>query len=35
MDLDTFITIVSLIGAVVCWIGHCCFRENVYLKYQK
>ena len=34
MTLDTFIAIVCLVGAVVCWVGyrHCC--ENVYLTYK-
>lgn len=34
MSLDTFITIVCLIGTVVCYVGYRYFRENVKLTYK-
>lgn len=35
MDLDTFITIVCLVGSVVCWVGYRYFSENVKLTYKE
>ena len=34
MTLDTFLTIVSFVGLVVCWAGYRYFSENVYLTYK-
>jgi hypothetical protein len=34
MSLDTFITIVCLIGTVVTYVGYRYFRENVKLTYK-
>ena len=34
MTLDTFIAIVSLVGAVVCYLGYRYCRENVKLTYK-
>jgi hypothetical protein len=34
MSLDTFITIVCLIGIVVAYVGYRYFRENVKLTYK-
>lgn len=34
MSLDTFITIVCLIGTVVCYVGYRYFRENVRLRFK-
>lgn len=34
MNLDTFLTIASLIATVVCYAGYRYFSENVYLTYK-
>lgn len=34
MSFDTFITIVCLVGAVVCYAGYRYFSENVKLTYK-
>ena len=33
MTMDTFLTIMCLIGTVVCWAGYRYFSENVRLKF--
>ena len=35
MDLDTFLAVVSLAGAVICYACYRYCRENVYLRYAK
>ena len=34
MTFDTFVTILCLVGAVVCYLGYRYFTENVYLTYK-
>ena len=34
MSLDTFLTIVSLVGFVLCWVGYRHLSENVHLTYK-
>ena len=34
MSMDTFLTIMCLIGTVVCWAGYRYFSENVKLTYK-
>lgn len=35
MTMDTFLTIMCLIGTVVCWAGYRYFSENVKLTYKE
>ena len=35
MSMDTFLTIMCLIGTVVCWVGYRYFSENVKLTYKE
>lgn len=35
MSMDTFLTIMCLIGTVVCWAGYRYFSENVKLTYKE
>lgn len=34
MSFDTFISIVCIVGAVLCYAGYRYFSENVYLSYK-
>jgi hypothetical protein len=35
MSMDTFLTIICLIGTVVCWVGYRWCSENVKLTYKE
>ena len=35
MDLDTFLAIVCVVGAIICYAGYHYFSENVYIRCGK